>query len=115
MAAFNIDALLHRRTSQNTTTAVWVRHYARIETAIKRCMEYLIFEGEVGDVIEFTLRRNFMQVGTIRMKASGGVEIVWNTTEAKRLKSEQLLNRLPKTPAKRKKHTLASSISQPLH
>lgn len=97
MSTLHIQATLHRRVSKNRLAPVWTRRYARIETATAKAMEYLMFAGAVGDVIEFHLRRNSMQVGTIRMMASGKVDIIWNTTEAMRLKSEHILKRGQKT------------------
>lgn len=97
MSTLHIEATLHSRASKTRFIRVWTRRYARIETATAKAMEYLMFAGAVGDVIEFHLRRNSMQVGTIRMMASGKVDIIWNTTEAMRLKSEHILKRGQKT------------------
>lgn len=101
MSKYNIDAILHRIEDgvKSKKIVAWVRSYARIETAVRRIMEYLIFEGQVGDVVELVLRTNQMQVGTIKMSATSKVSVVWNDTEAKRLKSEQILNRAAVTTA----------------
>lgn len=95
MSKYNIDAILHRIEDgvKGKKIVAWVRSYARIETAVRRIVEYLIFEGQVGDVVELVLRTNQMQVGTIKMSATSKVSVVWNDTEAKRLKSEQILQR----------------------
>ena len=77
MAKFNIDAVLHRRHGRAHTKVVWTRRYARIETAVRRCTEFLVLDGEVGDVIEFVLRINGWQVGTIRVKANGCMQVDW--------------------------------------
>lgn len=77
MAKFNIDAILHRRHGRSSTRVVWVRRYARIETAVRRCTEFMVLDGEVGDTIEFVLRINGWQVGTIRMKANGTMQVDW--------------------------------------
>ncbi len=77
MAKFNIEAILHRRKKNNETYVVWTRLYARIETAVRRCTEIMVLEGEVGDVIEFTLRLNGWQIGTIRMRANGKMQVDW--------------------------------------
>ena len=87
MAKFNIDAVLHRKDGKTHTIVVWTRLYARIETAIRRCTEYLIIEGEVGDVIEFVLRKNGYQVGTIRMAATGRMVVVWNDRKFHKVKT----------------------------
>ena len=92
MAKFNIQAHLHRLERGGSRT-VWIRQYARIETAVRRCTEYLIIEGEVGDLIEFVLKINGYQVGTIRMKATGKMEVLWNDTEAKRERNKRLLEK----------------------
>lgn len=78
MAKFNIDATLHRFGKGKVKLQVWTRRYARIETAIRRCSEFMVLEGEVGDVIEFYLRLNGYQVGTVRLTATGRLDIVWN-------------------------------------
>lgn len=90
MARLNIEAHLHRYEGK-TREVFWVRHYARIETAIRRCTEYLILEGEVGDTIEFVLKINGLQVGTIRYTAVSKLDIVWNNTEAKKLRNKKLM------------------------
>lgn len=78
MAKFNIDATLHRLGKGKIKFEVWTRRYARIETAVRRCTEFMVLEGEVGDVIEFYLRLNGYQVGTVRMMATGRLDVVWN-------------------------------------
>jgi hypothetical protein len=89
MARFNIQAHLHR-VEKGYLQPVWVRYYARIETAIRRCTEYLIIEGEVGDIIEFVLKLNGYQVGVIKLKATGKIDVVWNDTEAKRERNKRM-------------------------
>lgn len=78
MAKYNIDATLHRIGKNKTRITVWTRRYARIETAVRRCTEFIVLEGEVGDVIEFYLRLNGYQVATIRMTATGKLDVMWN-------------------------------------
>ena len=87
MAKFNIDGILHRRVDKSHKVVAWVRRYARIETAVRRCTEFLILEGEVGDVIEFVLRLNGYQVGTIRMAATGRMVVVWNDRKFHKVKA----------------------------
>lgn len=74
---FNIDAIMHRR-KRNGTQILWVRRYSCIENAMRRATEILMVDGCVGDLIEFTLRTNGLQVGTIRMHAAGNISIQWN-------------------------------------
>lgn len=90
MARYNIHAHLHRLTKSGLKP-VWVRYYARIETAVRRCTEYLILEGEVGDVIEFVLKINGYQVGTIRLKSTGKMDVCWNDDEAQKSRNRLLL------------------------
>lgn len=91
MAKFNIDATLHRLGKGKIKFAVWTRRYARIETAVRRCTEFMVLEGEVGDVIEFYLRLNGYQVATIRMTATGKLDVMWN--DHKLLKRKQDLTK----------------------
>lgn len=91
MARFNIEAHLHRLVGRSDfRTVVWIRRYARIETAIRKATEFLIVEGEVGDLIEFVLRINGMQVGTVRRSATGKLEVLWNNSEAKKLRNASM-------------------------
>lgn len=99
MPRFNIQGHLHRMKNGHHLF-VWTRNYARIETAVRRCTEFLILEGEVGDIIEFTLKVNGYQVGTIRLKATGKMEVLWNDSEVKKVKNDSLLG------SKAKQHQL---------
>jgi hypothetical protein len=78
MARLNIEGHLHRLVHHNRREQIWTRHYARIETAIQRCTLFLMMDGHVGDLIEFTVKINGYQVGTIRLKATGKIEVNWN-------------------------------------
>jgi hypothetical protein len=89
MARLNIEGHLHRLV-HGRHTFVWTRHYARIETAVQRCTAFLMLDGEVGDIIEFTLKINGYQVGTIRLKATGKMEVVWNRKEADKARNAAL-------------------------
>lgn len=93
MAKFNIEAHLHRLVgnSMRVRETVWIRRYHRIETATRKATEFLICEGQVGDVIEFVLMKNDMQVGTVQYKASGKIIVLWNDDEAKKLRNRELL------------------------
>lgn len=106
MAKFNIEAHLHR-SAKGLRETVWVRHYARIETAVRRCTEYLVLDGEVGDIIEFVLKLNRYQVGTIRLTATGSMTVIWNDTEAKRERNKYYFQKLgeKKKPRKNELHT----------
>ena len=77
MAKFNIEAIWHRRVGSRKTKVFSKRLFARIETAVRRCAELMILDGQVGDVIEFVLRKNSWQVGTISMKADGSMKVDW--------------------------------------
>jgi hypothetical protein len=101
MAKFNIEAHLHRF-SGTVRRVAWIRYYARIETAVRRCSEFLVVEGEVGDIIEFTLKINGYQVGTIQLKATGKINVLWNDTEAKKLQNKHLLEMSQKEQTKNK-------------
>lgn len=90
MARLHIEGHLHRLT-KGGRTFIWTRHYARIETAVHRCTTFLILEGEIGDVIEFTLKKNGYQVGTVRLKATGKIEVLWNDDHVTKKKNQLLL------------------------
>lgn len=90
MARLNIEGHLHRLV-HGKREHVWIRHYARIETAVQRCTAFLMLDGEVGDVIEFTLKVNGYQVGTVRLKATGKMEVVWNRNDIGKIKNKLLL------------------------
>lgn len=68
-------------TTQSTATRylypVWTRHYARIDSAMKRVMELFVIEGEPGDVVEFSHKVTGMQIGTMKMHVMGTVTATW--------------------------------------
>ena len=89
---YNIEARLHRYLGRDRNrTLIWVRHYARVETAVARCSTFMIDEGKVGDVIEFTLKKNGDQVALIYMPLLGEMKTNWNRSEAKRLRSAAIM------------------------
>jgi hypothetical protein len=91
--ARHISVTLHRLHGK-TLRPVWTRKYARIDTAIPRMSLYLALEGEVGDVVEFHLTTNGMQVGTMRLRATGVLETIWNKTEADHMRNLDLFNKI---------------------
>jgi hypothetical protein len=94
MAKYNIDAYLHRFEDGNKFRSLrWVRHYARIETALRRATEFLVAEGKVGDVIEFVVKINERQAGVAHLKLDGQIEIIWNTSEVKYAKTRKVLDK----------------------
>lgn len=95
MARLNIEARLHRyiNGSKKYKEVVWVRHYARIETAASAANTFLMFSGQTGDVIEFTLKINGLQVGTVRFTAKNKTEFEWNRTEAAKLRNKHLMEK----------------------
>lgn len=79
----NIVATLHRRVGEsNRTQVLWTRHYARVENALRRATELFYLEGQVGDVLEFALTTNGMQLGTIKMHTEGRLVTQWIKPEA---------------------------------
>lgn len=93
MARLNIEAHLHRFVAGSTRfrEVVQVRHYARVETAMRCAMEYLMFSGEVGDIMVFVLKKNGLEVGTMRLKANCKLDIVWNDKEANKLRNRTMM------------------------
>lgn len=74
----HIVATLHRRVGEsNRTQALWTRHYTRVENALRRATELFYLEGQPGDVMEFALITNGMQLGTIKMHTAGRLVTQW--------------------------------------
>lgn len=98
MARLNIEARLHRLQEGSTRyrEVVWTRHYARVETAAAAAMTYLMFSGQVGDIIEFSLKINGLQVGTVRLTPSMKIETIWNRTEANKLRNRHMMEKSDK-------------------
>ncbi len=57
-----IVATWHRKNQ-----AIGRRHYARLDTAIRRITQLAVLEGEPRDVVEFAHRHTGLQIGTIRV------------------------------------------------
>ena len=95
MARLNIEAHLHRfvNGSSKFREVVWVRHYKNLDTATSRGMFFLLTEGEVGDVIEYTLKINGYQVGTMKYHATGKVTTIWNKTAADKLRNKKMMDK----------------------
>lgn len=95
MARLNIEARLHRYVNGSTRfkEVIWVRHYARIETAAGAATTFLMFSGQTGDLIEFSLKINGLQVGTVRLTPSGKIETIWNSKEANKLRNKYLMDK----------------------
>ena len=100
MAKFNIEAHLHRLIgrSKDKREVAWIRRYATIDTAVRRCTQFLVTEGQVGDVIEFVLIKiPGYQVGTVSFriggKGVGSIEVLWNREEANKIRNDRLLGR----------------------
>ena len=64
-----------------------------IETAAAAANTFLMFSGQTGDVIEFVLKINGLQVGTVRFTAKNKIEFEWNRTEAAKLRNKYLLDK----------------------
>ena len=96
MSRFNVESHLHRLVgrSRHVREVIWIRRYKNAHTAIKRCIDILTTEGQVGDVVEIVLMNlGRMDLGTIRYRATGSIEVLWNDTEAKKLRNQQLLGK----------------------
>ena len=51
------------------------RHFARVDTAVPRCMLRLLQHGEPGDVIELAHAEFGFQIGTLKIQAGGAFTI----------------------------------------
>lgn len=56
---------------------VWVRRYARIDSAIPRAVQLAILEGQPGDVVEFARAVTSLQIGTVRLSVGGKLTASW--------------------------------------
>lgn len=72
---YPIGAELHRLGRGKKTIKIWSRHYARLNTAIRKACEIMLEDGEVGDLIEIFYKQTGLQIGTVRMTARGKVEM----------------------------------------
>lgn len=56
-----------------------VRRYAYIDTAVPRTIQLAMRDGKVGDVYEIAHNVTGLQIGTIKIKAAGGIEtkFIW--------------------------------------
>lgn len=96
MARFNIEGRLHRLVgrSKDLRSVVWIRNYGIIDTAVRTGIAYLIAEGQVGDIIEFTLKKiSGLQVATLRYRANGKIDVEWNYREGVKLRNARELER----------------------
>ena len=89
MTTLYINAQLIHRVPVNGVKFAWTRRYKDITTAAAKAMALLIRDGYVGDVIEFSLRINGMQIGAMRMTAAGKVITTWDSAEAAKIINAQ--------------------------
>lgn len=54
---------------------VWKRHYARIETILRKAVEVLVLEGSPGDAIEIAHSDFGFQVAVVKIHAGGKINI----------------------------------------
>lgn len=57
---------------------VWVRYYARLDTAVRKSVHLAVLEGEPGDVIEFSSRQFGYQIGTVVIHVLGRLTVSWD-------------------------------------
>jgi metal-responsive CopG/Arc/MetJ family transcriptional regulator len=68
----NIIMTLHR-----DNKIVWVRRYARIDTAIRRCTQLAVLEGQPKDVMEMAHNISGRQLGTIKLHTGNKLTAQW--------------------------------------
>lgn len=56
---------------------LYVRTYARLDTAVRRTTQLAVQSGYPGDVVEFADDRTGMQLGTVRVRTGGFMEVRW--------------------------------------
>ena len=94
MATFKIDAHLHRFVGKNVKrTVIWVRRYARVETAARRAIVFLMLEGEVGDMIECVTRVSGYQCCVVKMTADSKITVIWNRSVVQEMQIQKELQR----------------------
>ena len=54
-----------------------MRHYARINTVIPRAVTHLLDTGHPGDIVEIAHNEFGFQIGTVKVRAGGRIEIKW--------------------------------------
>lgn len=70
-----IVAMLHPKSSNDPRRVT--RRYSKIDNAVPRLVQLAMKEGRVGDVVEVFHDITSLQLGTIRMKANGTLDIKW--------------------------------------
>ena len=53
------------------------RRYAKIDNAIPRCTQVLMWSGQPRDVVEFSHADTGLQIGTIKVHAGGRMTTNW--------------------------------------
>lgn len=67
-----IQAILTRKSKY-----VWVRHYTRVQSAIRRATELAFLDGQPGDIIELSHVATGMQIGTIHLSVGNKITTTW--------------------------------------
>jgi hypothetical protein len=73
VAERNIQAILYEKGG----LPLWIRRYARIDTCIPRAVQMMLLDGKVGQVIEVSHSVTGMQIGTVKMTATGRLITEW--------------------------------------
>lgn len=68
----NIIMTLHRGKK-----TVWVRRYARIDTAIRRGTQLTVLDGQPRDVMEMSHAVSGRQLGTIKLQVGNTITTSW--------------------------------------
>jgi hypothetical protein len=72
-----IVATFIRRNKSVTKT----RYYSRITTGFPRAVQLLMIDGEPGDLVEFASNEFGYQIGFVRLKVGGNMDIQWTIGE----------------------------------
>ena len=74
-----IVATFHRKDQRRRTKAGETRRYAKIDNALPRATQLLMWDGAPGDVVEFSHALTGKSLGFIKVKAGGKLdsEFIW--------------------------------------
>ena len=75
----NIVGIVHRSSKRGEDrTRNLTRRYSTVASAFMRMTHFMVINGYVGDVAEIAQHTSGMQLGTIKMTATGRIKIDFN-------------------------------------
>lgn len=71
--------------SNTNGKVIWMRYFARLETAIARAASVLVLQGAPGDKMEIASNDYGFQIATLRIKTQGQLTINFITNHEERI------------------------------